>query len=185
MVVDLRAALAEALDVQQGQQSSLTELTIRLEAAETASVEQQKDFLSRHDELVAKLEKSEETLKASRTEAAKTEWTLSELKSRLQVDELKLTDAAEQRSIIETLSGGAGRNHHGLEDTRRGAGATPLSSDTLVAGWRSNQTRSANLNHGVLPLNCAHRAEEAGDVQARDSSQFGEGRREDFPIGNN
>ena len=125
VVVDLRAALAEALDVQQGQQSSLTELTIRLEAAETASVEQQKDFLSRHEELVAKLEKSEETLKASRTEAAKTEWTLSELKSRLQVDELKLTDAAEQRSIIETKLSEAERaleiTRAGLEDTRREA----------------------------------------------------------------
>lgn len=97
-VVELRAALAEAVDAQSSQQSSLTELTMRLEAAEGASKEQDAQLVGERDQMAAKLAEMEESLSKSRAEYSKAEWCISDLQSRLKVEEVKLADAITHRA---------------------------------------------------------------------------------------
>ena len=87
-VIELREALSDALEAHKNQQTSLSELTVRLEAAEAASADGEAQNALLRDELAAKLEKAEESLKTARAENAKHEWTISELKSRLDMSEL-------------------------------------------------------------------------------------------------
>lgn len=97
-VVELRAALAEAVDAQSSQQSSLTELTMRLEAAESASKEQDAQLVGKRDQMAAKLAEMEENLSKSRAEYSKAEWCISDLQSRLKIEEMKLADAITHRA---------------------------------------------------------------------------------------
>jgi chromosome segregation ATPase len=92
-VIELREALSDALEAHKNQRTSLSELTVRLEAAEAASADGEAQNALLRDELAAKLEKAEESHKTARAENAKHEWTISELKSRVQVGEVKLKDA--------------------------------------------------------------------------------------------
>ena len=92
-VIELREALSDALEAHKNQRTSLSELTVRLEAAEAASADGEAQNALLRDELAAKLEKAEESLKTARAENAKHEWTISELKSQVQVGEVKLKDA--------------------------------------------------------------------------------------------
>ena len=87
-VVELREALSNAAVTIRKQEASLSELTVRLEAAEAASADGEAQNALLRDELAAKLEKAEESLKTARAENAKHEWTISELKSRLDMSEL-------------------------------------------------------------------------------------------------
>ena len=91
--VELREALSNAAVTIRKQEASLSELTVRLEAAEAASADGEAQNALLRDELAAKLEKAEESLKTARAENAKHEWTISELKSQVQVGEVKLKDA--------------------------------------------------------------------------------------------
>ena len=93
-VIELREALSDALEAHKNQQMSLTELTIRLEAAEAASADGEAQNAFQRDGLAAKLEQAEGSLQTMRTENAKHEWIISELKSQIQVGEVKLTDAS-------------------------------------------------------------------------------------------
>lgn len=101
-VTELRGALGDALDAHKGQQSSLTELKLRLEATETSTAEREADYAAKHEQLTAKLVTSEECLRAARAETAKMEWSVSELKSRLLVETTKLKDAQERSSSSST-----------------------------------------------------------------------------------
>ena len=97
-VVELRAALADAVDAQSSHQFTLTELTIQLEAAESASQEQDTQFMAQRDEMAAKLAEMKESLSKSRAEISKAEWTISDLQSRLKIEEVKLADAITHRA---------------------------------------------------------------------------------------
>ena len=92
-VIELREALSDALEAHKNQRTSLSELTVRLEAAEAASADGEAQNALLRDEFAAKLEKAEESHKTARAENAKHEWTISELKSQVQVGEVKLKDA--------------------------------------------------------------------------------------------
>ena len=92
-VLELREALHLAQEAHEVQETSLSELTVRLEAAEAASADGEAQNALLRDEFAAKLEKAEESHKTARAENAKHEWTISELKSQVQVGEVKLKDA--------------------------------------------------------------------------------------------
>ena len=97
-VTELRSALGDALDAHKSQQSSLTELKLRLEASEMSTVEREADHVAKLEQLTTKLIQREESLKTARAETAKAEWNVSELKSQLQVATIKLKDAQDRSS---------------------------------------------------------------------------------------
>tara|TARA_B110000977_G_scaffold181706_1_gene242649 strand:- start:7842 stop:13622 length:5781 start_codon:yes stop_codon:yes gene_type:complete len=101
-VTELHDALRDALDAQKGQQSSLTELKLRLEATETSTAEREAEYAAKYEQLTVKLAKSEESLQAAHAETAKMEWSVSELKSRLLVETTKLKDAQDRGSSSST-----------------------------------------------------------------------------------
>ena len=90
--------LLDAVDAQSSHQFTLTELTIQLEAAESASQEQDTQFMAQRDEMAAKLAEMKESLSKSRAEISKAEWTISDLQSRLKIEEVKLADAITHRA---------------------------------------------------------------------------------------
>lgn len=97
-VTELRSALRDALDSHKSQQSSLTELKLRLEASEMSTVEREADHATKLEQLTTKLVRREESLKTARAATAKAEWNVSELKSQLQVATIKLKDAQDRSS---------------------------------------------------------------------------------------
>ena len=77
-------------EADRAQQSAHYELKLRLEAAEEVSTERVAQLAAKQTELESKLHTSEEGFKALRVESSKTEWTMSELRSRLQMEESRL-----------------------------------------------------------------------------------------------
>ena len=92
-VTELRSALRDALDALKSQQSSLTELKLRLDASEMSTVEREANHGAKLEQLTMKLAQREESLKTANAKTAKAEWNVSELKSQLQVATIKLKDA--------------------------------------------------------------------------------------------
>ena len=101
-VLELRAALTEATQVQINQQSAQSELTARLETAEGASSVREIEFAERRDQLASKLEIAEEHAKQALAESSNTEWSISVLNSRVQMEETRVQ--AKQGEIDRLLS---------------------------------------------------------------------------------
>jgi chromosome segregation ATPase len=101
-VTELRSALEDALDAHNSQQSSLTELKLRLEAMENSTADREADHAAKQEQLTAKIVQYEDSLKVARADAAKLEWSVSELKSQLQVGTIKLKDAQDRSSSAST-----------------------------------------------------------------------------------
>ena len=92
-VTELRSALRDALDALKSQQSSLTELKLRLDASEMSTAEREANHGAKLEQLTMKLAQREESWKTANAKTAKAEWNVSELKSQLQVVTIKLKDA--------------------------------------------------------------------------------------------
>ena len=100
-LVKLRELLAESEAARQSSRLVEADLRISLETLETSTLERDAEYAAKLEQLTLKLAKSEESLKAARAETAKAEWTVSELKSRLQIEESK---APSKQAEIDTLT---------------------------------------------------------------------------------
>ena len=99
--VKLRELLAESEAARQSSKLGEADLRVSLEALETSTSEREAEYAAKLEQLTTKLAKSEESLKAARAETAKAEWNVSEMKSRLQIEESK---APSKQAEIDKLT---------------------------------------------------------------------------------